>query len=82
MLTLDQNYLKRLMESSPDIIVAVDREGTIIYYNDGARQVLRYTSKEIIGQKVTRIYLSLEEARKVMRALRESSDGGRISSER
>jgi PAS domain S-box-containing protein len=80
MLTLDQNYLKRLMESSPDIIVAVDREGTIIYYNDGARQVLRYTSEEIIGEKVTRIYLSLEEARKVMKALRESNDGGRISS--
>jgi len=80
MLTLDQNYLKRLMESSPDIIIAVDREGIIIYYNDGARRVLRYTSEEIIGQKVTRIYLSLEEARKVMRALRESSDGGRISS--
>jgi PAS domain S-box-containing protein len=80
MLTLDQNYLKRLMESSPDIIVAVDREGTIIYYNDGARQVLRYTSQEIIGQKVTRIYASLEEARKVMKALRESPDEGRISS--
>jgi PAS domain S-box-containing protein len=80
MLTLDQNYLKRLMESSPDIIVAVDREGTVIYYNDGARKVLRFTSEEIIGQKVTRIYSSLEEARKVMKALRESADGGRISS--
>jgi PAS domain S-box-containing protein len=80
MLTLDQNYLKRLMESSPDIIVAVDGEGTIIYYNDGARRVLRYTSEEIIGQKVTRIYLSLDEARRVMKALRESTDGGRISS--
>ena len=80
MLTLDQNYLKRLMESSPDIIVAVDHEGTIIYYNDGARRVLRFTSDEIIGQKVTRIYSSLEEARKVMKALRDSVDGGRISS--
>ena len=68
------------MESSPDIIIAVDREGTIIYYNDGARRVLRYTSEEIIGQKVTGIYLSLGEARKVMKALRESADGGRISS--
>jgi PAS domain S-box-containing protein len=80
MFTLDQNYLKRLMESSPDIIIAVDRDGTIIYYNDGARRVLRYTSEEIIGQKVTRIYVSLEEARNVMKALRESTDGGRISS--
>jgi PAS domain S-box-containing protein len=80
MLTLDQNYLKRLMESSPDIIIAVDREGTIIYYSDGARRVLRYTTQEIIGQKVTRIYRSLEDARQVMTALRESLDGGRISS--
>jgi PAS domain S-box-containing protein len=80
MLTLDQNYLKRLMESSPDIIIAVDRDGTVIYYNDGARRVLRYTSGEIIGQKVTRVYVTLEEARKVMKALRESADRGRISS--
>ena len=33
MLTLDQKYLKTLIESSPDIIIAVDRDGTIIYYN-------------------------------------------------
>jgi len=80
MLTLDQNYLQRLIESSPDIIIAVDREGTIIYYNDGARRNLRYSSKEIIGQPVTRIYPSLEEARRVMAAMRESADGGRIAS--
>jgi PAS domain S-box-containing protein len=79
MLTLDQNYIKRLMESSPDIVIAIDRDGTIIYYNDGARRVLGFTPQEIIGQKCTRIYVSLDEARKVMRALRES-DGGRISS--
>src|SRR5207245_2030732 len=80
MFTLDQNYLQRLIESSPDIIIAVDREGTVIYYNDGARKNLRYTPGEIIGQPVTRIYPSLEEARRVMKAMRESADGGRISS--
>ena len=36
MFTLDQSYLKQLIESSPDIIIAVDRDGTVIYYNDGA----------------------------------------------
>ena len=51
---------------SGPIIIAVDREGTIIYYNDGARRVLRYSSEEIIGQKVARIYVSLEEARRVV----------------
>lgn len=78
MLTLDQNYLKTLIESSPDIIIAVDRDGTIIYYNDGARRNLRYSASEIIGQKVDRLYSSLEEARRVMKAMR-AAEGGRIS---
>ncbi len=79
MFTLDQNYLRRLVESSPDIIIAVDRDGTIIYYNDGARKNLHYASAEIIGQKVTAVYASLDEARRVMNALRQSPDGGRIA---
>lgn len=78
MFTLDQNYLRRLIESSPDIVIAVDREGVVIYYNDGARKNLRYTSAEMIGQKITRIYPD-DEARRVMRAMRESPDNGRIS---
>ncbi len=78
MFTLDQNYLRRLIESSPDIVIAVDREGVIIYYNDGARKNLRYTSAEMIGQKITRIYPD-DEARRVMHAMRESPDNGRIS---
>ncbi len=79
MICLDQKYLQRLLESSPDIVIAVDHEGTIIYYNDGARRIVRYAPEEIIGQKVTRLYPSLEEARRVMIALRESPDHGRIS---
>ncbi len=78
--SLDEKYLQRLIESSPDIIIAVDREGTVTYYNDGARQNLGYSSAEIIGQNLTRIYPSLEEARRVMKAMRESKDAGRISS--
>lgn len=80
MLKLDQNYLRRLIESSPDIVIAVDREGTIIYYNDGARKNLGFSAAEIIGQPVTRIYPTREEAQRVMMAMRGSTDGGRISS--
>jgi len=31
MFTLDQKYLKRIIESSHDIIIAVDRDGTIVF---------------------------------------------------
>jgi PAS domain S-box-containing protein len=78
--SLDQKYFQHLVESSPDIIIAVDRAGIVNYYNDGARQNLGFTSEEIIGQKVDRIYPSLDEAKRVMRAMRESATKGRISS--
>jgi len=80
MFSLDHKYLDRLVESSPDIIVAVDVDGAIIYYNDGARRSLHYTAEEIIGQNVLRLYPSREEARRVMREMRQSRDAGRISS--
>src|SRR5579863_5718621 len=80
MLSLDQKHLQRLIESSSDIIIAVDSQGIVNYYNEGARSSLGYSSEEIIGQNVTHIYPSLEEARRVMKAMRESTDKGRIAS--
>ena len=80
MLPLDKKYFQRLLESSSDIIIAVDNSGIVNYYNDGARTSLGYSSEEIIGENCLRIYPSIEEARRVMRAMRESSDKGRINS--
>jgi PAS domain S-box-containing protein len=64
-------YFEKLLENSPDIVVAVDRRGTIVFYNDGARSTLGYAPDEVMGQPVTRIYPDLDEARKVMAAMRE-----------
>jgi PAS domain S-box-containing protein len=64
-------YFEKLLESSPDIVVAVDRKGIIIFYNDGARSRLGYSPDEVLGQHVTRLYPDLAEARKVMTAMRE-----------
>ena len=64
-------YFEKLLESSPDIVVAVDRQGIIGFYNDGARRTLGYAPEEVLGQHVTRLYPDLAEARKVMAAMRE-----------
>ena len=63
-------YFEKLLESSPDIVVAVDIHGTISFYNDGARQTLGYTPEEVLGEHVTRLYPDIAEARKVMTAMR------------
>jgi len=70
------DYLERLIESSTDIVVAVDRNGNVFYYNDGAEKILGYTAAEILGQNVVRIYATLEEARRVMAAMRSDEHGG------
>jgi PAS domain S-box-containing protein len=73
---LTQERLLQLIERSPDIIVATDRKGTVIYYNDGAAKSLGYTGTEIRGRPVAELYPSLDEAKRVMRAMREG--GGSV----
>ena len=73
---LPSTSFERLVESSPDIVVAVERSGTVIYYNDGAEKGLGYTAAEIIGQNVSRLYPSMQEAHRVMAAMRSDDFGG------
>src|SRR6266481_6048986 len=61
-------------------MTSVDKTGTVNYYNDGARTSLGYSSEEMIGEGCTRIYPSIDEARRVMKAMRASVDKGQIAS--
>jgi PAS domain S-box-containing protein len=70
------SHFERLVESSPDIVIGIDRSGTIIFYNDGAERNLGYTAAEILGQNVLKIYPSIDEARRVMAAMRSDEHGG------
>jgi PAS domain S-box-containing protein len=75
MFQLPPVYFERLLEISLDIVIAVDAKGQIIFYNDGARKTLGYTPAEIRGKHVTTVYPSLDEARKVMAAMRSGEFG-------
>jgi len=77
---LPVQYFQKLVESCPDIIIAVDREGIITFYNDGARQNLGFMPEEVLGKNVLEVYPSIEEARKVMAAMRADDDAkkGRV----
>jgi len=77
---LPVQYFQKLVESCPDIIIAVDREGIITFYNDGARQNLGFMPEEVLGKNVLEVYPSIEEARRVMAAMRADDDAkkGRV----
>ena len=80
-MSLFPQYFHKLVESCLDIIIAVDKQGTITFYNDGARQNLGFSPEEVLGKNLLEIYPSLDEARKVMAAMRaDQVDGkGRVS---
>ncbi len=63
-------YFERLLEDSPDIIVAVDRHGRIAFFNDGAHTALGYKANDVMGRPVEFIYPTMEDARTVMTAMR------------
>ena len=73
---LPPGYFERLLESSLDIVIALDHKGQVIFYNDGAHKTLGYTSQEIHGKRVSAsIYPGIEEARRVMEAMRSEDIG-------
>jgi len=75
-MSLSREKLEGLIARSTDIIVATDRRGRIIYYNDGASRSLGYTQEEILGSFVATVYPDVEEAKRVMRAMRGPDYGG------
>ena len=76
-MALTQERLERLISRSTDIVVATDGKGMVAYYNDGASEILGYTPEEILGQYSAQLYPSLDEAKRVMRAMRDPGFGGK-----
>ncbi len=68
--------LERLTDRSTDIVVGTDRRGRVVYYNDGASKSLGYTSEEVLGTFVGILYPSIDEAKRVMGAMRSDEHDG------
>lgn len=47
--------LAALVESSDDAIIAVDMDGRVKSWNEGAQRILGYTAAEMVGEPITRI---------------------------
>ena len=66
-----QAFLASLVESSPDAIVGMTLDGTVVSWNQGARELSGYTAEEMIGRPVTSLVLPerLNEAARIFRAV-------------
>jgi PAS domain S-box-containing protein len=74
---LTKERLEQLVARSTDIVIATDRKGVVTYYNDGAKKSLGYAQAEVLGTFVGRLYPTLDEAKRVMAAMRAAEHGGK-----
>jgi adenylate cyclase len=72
-----KRYLTRLIESSTDAIIATDKEGKVVLFNEGAETLLGYRSNDVIGRHATELYGDVERAREVAREMRKR--GGTVA---
>ena len=73
-----QQYLSKLIEASSDVIVSSDHAGRIVLFNSGAEKLFGYSSDEVVGKPTTLLYESEDEARRIMRMMREGT--GKVQS--
>jgi PAS domain S-box-containing protein len=70
------DLMNRIIQSSPNPIMAADLEGNIIIWNRAAEETLGYPASEMIGKThIARIYPD-GVARKIMRLIRSPEHGG------
>lgn len=67
--------VERLMSSAIDAILAVNEAGRVTRFNRQTKQMLGYTSAELMAKNVTDIYATPAEARRIKQRLLESQNG-------
>jgi PAS domain-containing protein len=70
-------FLSNLIHSAVDCVIAADRTGKILIFNDSAAKVFGYTVEEALsGLNIRDVYPD-DNAREVMRILRSEEYGGK-----
>lgn len=72
-----KRYLTRLIESSPDAIIATDKQENVVLFNEGAETLLGFRAEEVIGCPTTRLYDTEDRARDLVLEMRKR--GGTVS---
>ena len=66
-----KRYLTRLIESSPDAIIATDKLGNVVLFNEGAETLLGYRASEVVGRPTTQLYENEDRSRELVLEMRK-----------
>ena len=71
------SYRQKLVSSSPNAIIAVDRRGYVTEFNEASESILGFRKDDVIGQYVACYYYNgEEEARKIKLSLMDAGEEG------
>jgi PAS domain S-box-containing protein len=68
-------FREKLISSSPDGIIAVDRAGNVTEFNKRAEEILGYARAEILDTPVFPLYVNKQEPYRIGEMLRAATDG-------
>ncbi|MBI2985632.1 MAG: PAS domain S-box protein [Deltaproteobacteria bacterium] len=74
-LKASQDYARSIIDSSLDMIVAVDRDRKIIEFNKAAQQAFGYCPEEVFGRHVNMLYADVKDGQKIHQMTVEKSQG-------
>jgi PAS domain S-box-containing protein len=67
-----KNYTRNIIESSLDMIIAVDETGKITEFNKASQDLFGYSLEEILGEPMSMLYESQQEFEEVSATLKKS----------
>ena len=71
-----KNFLENIIRSSVDGIVVVDTSGKVLYFNEGAENILGYKAEEVVGRpEVFFKFYDPPLAKEIMRRMRSDEYG-------
>jgi two-component system NtrC family sensor kinase len=71
-----QDFLNKIIQSSPNAIIATDLKGNVIIWNQAAEKILGYKAKDVVGKlNIAQIYPE-GKAKEVMKMMRSTEYGG------
>ncbi len=67
-----QQFAKNIIDSSIDMIIAVDKNRKIIEFNRAAQEAFGYTAEEILGKDIKMLYANTDESNSINSEVRKT----------
>src|ERR1044071_3775834 len=77
----DSEFIERLVENSPDGLIAMSPEGEILFWNQGAERLFGYSVEEATGRYLIDLMVPTHHLNEEQEALQETLRNGSVTYE-